>query len=530
MNPLAPVVFQLALLAAPPSAQPATDPALQLTPCSEPSPASGRQTVFVSDTHFGVGRSGENGAWLPYEDSRWSEDWKAFLSKIDELGGGATDLILNGDTFELWQSVKDDCGNDRTEDQGCTETEALDRLHRVLTQHATEMRALGEFAGRAGNRVFLIPGNHDSALLFPSVAKAALDAFSAPPGRACLATEGYWLSRDGLLYSEHGQQIGHDVNSFVDRWPQPFTTGNPKYLVRTWGERFVQSYYNQFELKYEAIDNLSNEGDGVSYGLAAEGKAQGALGVAKFVKFLLLDQSWAQFVSLLGDQREPVWDVEGIKKYSGDRFVIDSIPAGEMRVNAERALADGELGLSVSQLSDDEIKDICNRRAALYTAQTESHLPPTVSMCPRGHLGAIGERFLVSRDKVLADHLLSTGEKLVRAGRLTPGKPFQVFIYSHTHHAEGGFHPLGGPWQPTVANTGAWQRLLDRATLEKIKTQKGWSDREVLSKLKLENLPPCYSFVLVKPYQDSPAPLLRYWALADGSWTVRTECPSVAVL
>ena len=59
-----------------------------------------RFVVIASDLHLGAGK-GANGEWLPTEDFRWQDDLASFLRAIDEAGKGATDLVLNGDTFEL---------------------------------------------------------------------------------------------------------------------------------------------------------------------------------------------------------------------------------------------------------------------------------------------------------------------------------------------------------------------------------------------------------------------------------------------
>ena len=143
--------------------------------------AAERQQVFISDLHFGIGKNATK-QWFPEEDARWATEFVAFLDAIDEMGRGETDLVLNGDTFELWQSVGNDCIYE-SKNLGCTEPEALHRLRNVVSQHSAELAALGRFASRKANRVFVIPGNHDAALMFPAVAQEALAAIGGEPGR-----------------------------------------------------------------------------------------------------------------------------------------------------------------------------------------------------------------------------------------------------------------------------------------------------------------------------------------------------------
>src|SRR5262245_47299771 len=176
-----------------------------------------RFVVIASDLHLGAGK-GANGEWLPTEDFRWQDDFASFLRAIDEAGKGATDLVLNGDTFELWQSATDDCRH-RDPALGCTEQETLDRLNRVIAAHTADISALGTFARSGTNRLILVPGDHDAALLLPAVAVLAGESFKAP-GRVQV-TRGYWLSADGAVYAEHGHQIPGDPYSFTN-WPAPF--------------------------------------------------------------------------------------------------------------------------------------------------------------------------------------------------------------------------------------------------------------------------------------------------------------------
>ena len=63
---------------------------------------------------------------------------------------------------------------------GCTEPEALARLERVLAAHTREMTAFGAFARAGDNRLVVVPGDHDAALLFSSVGMRAVEAFDAP--------------------------------------------------------------------------------------------------------------------------------------------------------------------------------------------------------------------------------------------------------------------------------------------------------------------------------------------------------------
>ena len=228
-----------------------------------------RQTIFLSDLHLGEGTESETGDWLALEDARWGDDFKLFLETIKNKGNTATDLVLNGDIFELWQSTTPGCSLSNSA-LGCSEEEVIAHLRRIVEAHPVEIEAIRSFAETERAQVFIVPGDHDAALLLPNVAKAALSLIGAPDDKIQIMSSGTWQSKDGLLYSEHGHQINNGTSSF-DHWPTPFTKHNgTTYLLRNWEERFIQRIYNDYEKHYPIIDNVSQLGLGIKYLLATD--------------------------------------------------------------------------------------------------------------------------------------------------------------------------------------------------------------------------------------------------------------------
>jgi hypothetical protein len=488
-----------------------------------------RLTVFISDLHFGVGRDATTKSWHKEEDFRWQKEFAFFLKEVDRQGKGATDLILNGDTFELWQSLHQDCKYNN-KDLGCTEDEALERVLHVMSEHALELRDLGQFADAGDNQVVLVPGNHDAALLYPRVKEAVLQGIPAKSGRIHVESSGYWRSRDGLLYAEHGHQIGKEVNKW-DKWPQPFVEKDGQsYLQRPWGEQFVQEYYNQFERKYPIIDNISDELKAVSYGLEAEGHVRFLEDMAGFVDFVFFQVSWDQFVSSLGegDGKPPEWDIDRIKG-EGPRFFVDSLPKDHpFYQSMKQALDEGKLSAAFKEVAknDNDIKTICDERAVLVKVQARAGGEVKMAECPRkrGTLGAFGETLSRARNTVLAEHL----EKTCRTLEGCSINRFRVFVFSHTHLAVPAYFPIKkGTWRPTVVNTGAWQRVVTPNQLLALSKKHQLHDEDkVLQKLEVEDLPACYSVILVQPYgTEKPSPVLRYWrAQKEGTWGFSRQC------
>ena len=507
-------------------------------------PAGGppRRVVVMGDLHLGEGRRAD-GAWSRYEDFRWAEDLRGFLAALADEGV-ATDVVLNGDTFELLQAGDGACAYDDPA-LGCTEAEALARLDRVIEAHGDEMAALAAFAGAGDNRLVLVPGDHDAALLFPAVGRRAVEAFGAAPGRVSFAVDGYWRSPDGSIHAEHGHQMEHRADRF-DGWPAPFVTrAGRRHLARPWGQSVVQALYDRHEPRFPIVDNLADNGAGVREALVAAGVDDAGPAAADLLRFLLFRMSWQQFRMDLdrGDVEPPAWDLAAVRE-AGPRFLVDSLPDDDrFKPLAARALDAGRLTALMDGLSDDELTAICDHRAALRRARRRferilTQLDPTgppLTECPRTPETATPrfEYFWGSRDRVFGRHL----------EQLTDPRPVAVMVHGHTHLADyrqgnfirveagltyvvDGFSPVRGAATPIVINGGAWQRTVTPRQLDEHRRRLGVSESELLESMRPEQLPPCYSFVQIEPYSERPAPpVLRYWRQAeDRSWAMGPRC------
>lgn len=527
-------------------------------------PEGARWTVFISDLHMGMGRQRQDaatghwtqGPWHATEDFRWAPEFTLFLAHLQEAARQSAvsiDVVILGDLLELWQSASDDCrypgesGADG-KDLGCTAVDALARAQRVLGAHREELAALRALADDGDNRLAIVPGNHDAALVFDSVAAALLKAIDAGFGRVRVAREGYWRSRDGQILAEHGHAFEGEVNRY-DLLPASCLDGQARisdcaarernvYLRRPWGEQFVQSYYNQFEERYPIIDNISEEGEGVKLGVAAAGIGDVAVAVKDFFRFFLFGQSIDQLKVALGPQEAASrllrYDIDAIRK-QGDRFLVESIPPNDpLRPLAEAALARDALGLKSTALNEQEIADICHLRQARFAVAQKQGGAVTTPLCPvlpeDATLGAAATALFVSRDARFRNRLNEVRGGLANDGR--PTREFAVYIYGHTHKAHGPqrFFEPGAEWNPQVFNSGAWQRVATPDQLKAIQQQQGIPDAEALLRLQPEDLPPCYTYVSIPPYDAGkggrPSAELLYWTQdkAAGTWRSGLEC------
>jgi UDP-2,3-diacylglucosamine pyrophosphatase LpxH len=476
--------------------------------------ASPRHSVFISDLHFGVGKQA-GGAWDPTEDFRWPTALEGFLNKITEDGQQRVDLVIVGDFLELWQPPAGIKCDGAGADLGCTIDEMAALVEKVAAEHAADLAILRAFAERGENRLHIIVGNHDSTLRYAAIWNALGAALNAGSGRINLVTEGAWISADGRILAEHGNQIGQDVNKYAT-WPTISRhVGGKDYIVRPWGELFVQRLFNDQEKTYSIIDNLSPETAGARYRAADRGLWGSASDVARLLSFNLLETSLRQKSVMLG--KPPAgkvnWDI-GIARAKGAMLFLYALPKEDplrqqLSSNDDDAKAIkaelAKLANDKERLPDAEVQQLCDMIAVNEKDQ----------ICWDMQLGSLAEHFLSSKSKVMAKHL---------AARQADYKSMRVFIYGHTHQFEEPWRVEveGSPVTITIANTGAFQRLIDDAGF--LRRLGGRPPEEALRSMSLEELPPCYTAVVVSAPASGqlPVPKTVAWHMPEdgaGSFT-----------
>ena len=511
-----------------------------------------RLVTVISDLHMGVGRD-LSSKWHVFEDFRWHTEFELFLEALNEEGGAANDLILNGDTFELWETITSDCRyNDPS--LGCTELEALARLERVLTAHEPVLSALLSFADSGSNRVVIIPGDHDAALLFPAAARRVVQALGGSTARVEVRASGFWVSTDGQIFVEHGHQISTRSNRYSD-WPLPFIERRGRrHIERSQGEKTVAALNADQESRFPIIDNLADSAAELWYGLSAAGVTDVSDVAPALLQHVLFRIPWTQFrVDLdVGDVQPPAWDLVSVRA-QGATFLGDSLPDDHrFKSIALTALRDGRLASLMSGLSDTDLTTICDYRAAVRRSRRRFERiltqfdpqGPVVTECPRipSTTGGAFDYFWRSRDLMFLRHLELAQRRIAAPVSGAAAEPIAVFVHGHTHLVDwrqrvlevtsqgetvivDGFSPLRGALSPVVVNGGAWQRTVTPVQIETLKKAHSLTDTELFETLRPEHLAPCYSFVQIEPYYDTPGlPVIRYWRRGSGGWELGASC------
>ena len=492
-----------------PTSSPRVDASLTLF-APPPHSAQPRLLAFISDLHFGLGRHA-NGEWSPKEDFRWPSALAGFLKELGRRGADHVDLVLVGDFLELWQPPSDVTCEGLGADTGCTVAEMARTVDRVVAAHRDDLALLRDFSTQGENRVHIIPGNHDSALLLPAAWEPVAMALGAGSGRIALVTTGVWTSPDGKVVAEHGHQVGNDVNRYP-AWPRiTRESGGTTYLMRPWGERFVQRMFNSQEDEYEIIDNIAPETVGVKYRISDRGYLKSAGDFARFIAFNLFETSFAQKGNALGGSDSARidserWNLEMAREEIGYKLFLEALGMDDpLRVEIAGSDASSQelrselaaLALDKTRLSDDDVRALCDRLALRDSPQK----------CSVGAAGAVREAQLVPRRHVIRDHV---------AGHLKADERIRIFVYGHTHALEVGWPLVIEQGREVIVhNTGAFQRTIDEAGFLARLRGKNLAASEALRAIKLEDLPPCYSTVLVTYRSGIPESMTWRWHMPE---------------
>jgi UDP-2,3-diacylglucosamine pyrophosphatase LpxH len=457
-----------------------------------------RLMAVISDLHAGIGRKPDR-SWYKTEDFRWEAEIEAFLSALSDKGKDRVDLIIAGDLLELWQPPDDIKCEEPSEDLGCSILTMGKITDRILAAQPRLMNALKDFAERGDNRLHIIPGNHDSALLLTHIWDKLANVLNAKSGRINLVEKGVWISEDGRVVIEHGHQIGQDLNRYKS-WPNiTRALGANVYLIRPWGENFVQTIFNEWEHEYPIIDNLSPETAGLLYYyMANRGLIGSTKDLARFLTFNFTETSLAQKAALLGPEKdtkqEPGWDINYVRteKKMGHRLIAAAL--GKNNYYAQALMADTTKAAELREELDTMVSDktrLPEPELLLLCDEASQQGDP---LCKRPTAGSLLQKILVPRDRVMRSHL---------SMRLEQYSSMRWFIYGHTHELEARHlvENVKNHISVSVLNSGAFQRLVDeKGYLKRVDSK---NPAEGISKLKHDDLPPCYTAILMPAYENS---------------------------
>lgn len=467
-------------------------------------PQPKRTMVFISDTHMGIGKK-TDGTWYATEDFRWGTALDGFLDHLDSTYPGPVDLLFLGDVLELWQPFPGMQCTTPAEETSCTVEEMAKLAEWVARAHANDLRRIGDFSRRGDNRVYIIPGNHDAALVEATVWHKVVPAFGVN-ARVDLVDKGIWASPSGRTVVEHGHQIGKDVNQYK-RWPNVRNADHPDHLARPWGELFVQKLFNEVEAEYPLIDNIGPESVGAKYRLADKGLGRTAADLGRFILFNLFETSGAQQARFLsrgdeddGNARRDEWKPD-LGRQTGYQLVVDSLaPDDDFR---KLITEQSEQGQGIRDSIDAHVRDKATFPDASIMQLCDQAAINDKFPCRPSFASNMLEGMLRKEEEVVLPHAYM---------RKNAYPDMTKFIYGHTHKYMEPWDARRGGQVISVANTGAFQRVVDEKQFER--RAQGFSKSEALRKVTIDSLPACYTFIVVED-ERAPMKLWRWYQPED---------------
>jgi UDP-2,3-diacylglucosamine pyrophosphatase LpxH len=251
--------------------------------------------LVVSDFHLSEGLDPATGKMSRMEDFFFDDAFARFLRYHQAVrdqprfGGRPWLLIINGDLFDflqvvslpqegrLLQTIKKGIAhhkelriNEQDYGLGTTADESEWKLKQIARGHQRFFSALGRFVA-CGNRVAVLPGNHDIELYWPQVqSRFITEAKRAYMHERRMLGEGppvtleecrerirfypWFYHEPGRIYVEHGGQY-EAANRFHD-YLDPVMSDNPEHIELPLGSLFVRYLFNKLEDVHPFADNV----------------------------------------------------------------------------------------------------------------------------------------------------------------------------------------------------------------------------------------------------------------------------------
>ncbi|MBD3319366.1 hypothetical protein GF342_05660, partial [Candidatus Woesearchaeota archaeon] len=209
--------------------------------------------LIVSDLHLCEGDASPN------EDFFYDKEFSHFL---DHFGAAKTLLIINGDFIDFLQVTSKGGFSDLTDNErrfglGTEENKSVFKLRAVFHAHKRFFAALARFVSQ-GNRVVILPGNHDMEFFWPRVRETFFEELERikkiPAIRSRIQFLPWFYYEPGFLYVDHGCQYD-PINSY-DNFLYPLLPNNPRQLDLPFGSFLVRYLFNLIEKTDPLADNF----------------------------------------------------------------------------------------------------------------------------------------------------------------------------------------------------------------------------------------------------------------------------------
>ena len=206
--------------------------------------------LVLSDLHLATGQ--EPGKPNPFEDFFYDEQFAELLEHYDRAGGGGTELVLNGDIFDL---LKVKIGGRWPRE--ITDEIASERLRLCLEGHPVFCAAIRRFLANPENRLTFLPGNHDLEMWLPGP-QETFRRYVAPEDardrvQFITASDTYYLPEG--IQIRHGHQFER-VHRVDYRTMLTTRRDGTEVLNLPWGSLWITDVMNPLKQWRQYIDRV----------------------------------------------------------------------------------------------------------------------------------------------------------------------------------------------------------------------------------------------------------------------------------
>jgi UDP-2,3-diacylglucosamine pyrophosphatase LpxH len=401
-------------------------------------PSSSRLLLIVSDLHLSQGWDAE-GKISTNEDFFFDRSFARFLKFYaakrtkEKCPVDRVDLIIAGDMVDLLQVTigpkkSEPFPEEITPDEevfglGTSPFKSGWKLRKVMLGHEKFFESLTEFL-LAGNRVTILPGNHDIEFSLPEVQDCFRDGLiekflpeevdrqdAEKSIKENLDFKPWFYFEPGLVYVEHGHQYD-ELNSF-DYFLHPLGLKNFIYLPA--GSFFVRYLFNKLENEFPFADNIKPVSGFVWFSIK---KLRLWLQIGNYYRFF--------------------------RKTLNKAGPIDSSCAAAMRRDQEKRLGEVAQETGVDKKELGKIMELWKKSALHHQSKFQL-------FC----------RFLCGESRAARQAFSQA------ANRIAETLKVRYVIFGHTH--EAGLEPLGQTnSKKEYINTGTWTKVFAEDYAEKL--------------------------------------------------------------
>jgi UDP-2,3-diacylglucosamine pyrophosphatase LpxH len=380
-----------------------------------PTRPSAAQVVILSDLHLGIGNA--------LDDFHADAAFKNLLAAVATWQDA--EVVLLGDTFDLWQAVKDDEIARPGQGIGLDLSGASERarLELIRTAHPDFFAAVSSFVKKGGRLTFVI-GNHDHPLVHAEVQTWLRDVVGPVP------IDLHYENPRLALYAEHCNQFDRN-NCYGSGEVRALGSGREAA-----GYFFVKLFWNRVELLDPDLDDAPGVWGKVWHVL----RSRGAWG--------LIAKALGYFREYWTDPRVPAGkrlDIIGLRPAAPGGLEaaavgLEAAAPGALTAITQAAAASPEVKIA--------LRELC---AAMGVSEDELAAAASVEAAVAGT-----EAVAVPDDVTWANLLYDTKRG---ASFLRPGEPvalefprYRNVVFGHTHDER----TVGLKNGARYVNTGTW--------------------------------------------------------------------------